>query len=218
MAETVHLVKPGCPGFVTPKMRLSLSPQDAWQPLPAAEWNPDAARHLLRRAGWTARADDVARATREGLSATLDRLFPAEPPRLEKPRLIARFEETSLTVQRSLQGKTGDERLRGQRELQERSRIAIQELSIKWLQFASVPAQSAVAKWVLFLSDVYVIAADKVRNAGVVYQHFDILARNGFGPAPALSKAVSRSPAMVIYLDLAQGMKGDCKLVNLSGS
>ena len=197
-------MKPDRPGFVTPTMRLSLSPQEAWQPLPAAEWTTDAARHLLRRAGWTARTEDVTRATQEGLSATLDRLFPAALPRLEKPRLVARFEETALNVQQSLQGKTGDERLRGQRELQERSRIAIQELSIKWLQFASVPAHSALAKWVLFLSDVYVIAADKVRNAGVVYQHFDILAQNGFGPAPALAKAVSRSPAMVIYLDLAQ--------------
>lgn len=185
-------------------MRLSLSPQEAWQPLPAAGWTADAARHLLRRAGWTARAEDVARATQEGLAATLDRLFPAAPTLLEKPLLVSRFEETAMSVQRSLQGKTGDERLRGQRELQERSRLAIQELSIKWLQFAAVPANSAVAKWVLFLSDVYVISADKVRNAGVVYQHFDILARNGFGPAPALSKAVSRSPAMVIYLDLAQ--------------
>lgn len=197
-------MKPVRAGSVISAMRLSLSSQDAWQPLPAGEWTPEAARHLLRRAGWTARAEDVERATREGLPATLERLFPAEPVRLEKPRLVSRYEESALAVQRSLQGKTGDERLRGQRELQERSRLAIQELSIKWLQYAATPAQSAVAKWVLFLSDVYVIAADKVRNAAVVYQHFDILARDGFGPAPALSKAVSRSPAMVIYLDLAQ--------------
>jgi uncharacterized protein (DUF1800 family) len=185
-------------------MRLPLSPQDAWQPLPAAEWNADAARHLLRRAGWTARADDVERATRDGLAKTLDRLFPDEPARLEKPRLVVRFEENALAVQRAMVGKTGDERLRGQRELQERSRLAIQELSIKWLQHAARPEHAAVAKWVLFLSDVYVISADKVRNAGVVYQHFDTLARHGFGPAPALTKAVSRSPAMVIYLDLNQ--------------
>ena len=185
-------------------MSLSLSPQDAWQPLPAADWNEDAARHLLRRAGWTAKRDEVTRAVREGLDATLSRLFPAEPPLLAKPRLISRFEESAFAMQRDLQGKTGDERLRAQRELQERARLAVQELSIKWLQYAAKPEASAVAKWVLFLSDVYVISAEKVRNAGVVYQHFDILAREGFGPAPALTKAVSRSPAMVIYLDLAQ--------------
>ena len=185
-------------------MSLSLSPHDAWQPLPAAEWNADAARHLLRRAGWTAREADVDRATREGLVATLERLFPAEPPLLAKPRLVSRFEDNALTLQRGLQGKMGEERLRAQRELQERSRLAVQELTIKWLQFAAQPEASAAAKWVLFLSDVYVVSAEKVRNAGVIYQHFDILARHGFGPAPALAKAVSRSPAMVIYLDLVQ--------------
>lgn len=185
-------------------MTPSLTPQDAWQPLPAAEWTADTARHLLRRAGWTAPNEEVERATRDGLTATLDRLFPEPAPRFEKPRVVARFEENALTLLQRLQAKSAEERMRTQRELQERGRVAIQELTIKWLQFAARPEAAAVAKWTLFLSDVYVVSAEKVRNAGVVFQHFDILARHGFGPAPALTKAVSRSPAMVIYLDLAQ--------------
>ena len=185
-------------------MSLSLTPAEAWQPLPAAQWNAAAARHLLRRAGWTARAEDVDRAVSEGLPATLDRLFPAEPPRLEKPRLVSRYEDSALAMQKAMTGTSGDERLRKVREVQERARIAVQELSIKWLQFAARPETSAIAKWVLFLSDVYVISAEKVRNAGVIFQHFDLLTQHGLGPAPALTKAVSRSPAMVIYLDLAQ--------------
>ena len=123
---------------------------------------------------------------------------------MSKPRLVSRFEENAVAMQRELMGKVGDERLRKQRELQEHARLAIQELTIKWLEYAARPDAAAVAKWVLFLSDVYVISAEKVRNAGVVHQHFDVLAQHGFGPAPALTKAVSRSPAMVIYLDLAQ--------------
>jgi uncharacterized protein (DUF1800 family) len=146
----------------------------------------------------------VEQAVRDGLEATLERLFPATAPTLAKPRLVARFEETALALQRELQQKPAEERLRGQRELQERARLAVQELSIKWLQYAARPEASAVAKWTLFLSDVYVISAEKVRNAGVVYRHFDLLAKHGFGSAPQLTKAVSRSPAMVIYLDLAQ--------------
>ena len=185
-------------------MNVSLTPRDAWQPLPAAQWNAETARHLLRRAGWTARSEDVDRAVREGLAATLDRLFSADATRLEKPRLVTRFEENAMAMQGALMGKFGDERLRRQRELQERARLAIQELTIKWLEYAARPDAAAVAKWVLFLSDVYVVSAEKVRNAGIVHQHFDILARHGFGPAPALTKAVSRSPAMVFYLDLVQ--------------
>src|SRR5436190_9081543 len=160
-------------------MILSLNPQAAWQTLPAEEWNLEAARHLLRRTGWTAREEDAYRAVREGLAATLDRLFPSNPPLLAKPRLVARFEEVAPELQRNLAKMAPEERLRGQREIQERGRMAIQELSVKWLQFAAQPDSSVLAKWTLFLSDVYVISADKVRSAAVVYDHFNTLVRLG---------------------------------------
>src|SRR5688500_924217 len=99
-------------------MSLSLSPRDAWQPLPARPWNAAAARHLLRRTGWTARPDEVERAVKEGLPATLDRLFPAEPPCLEKPRLVSRFEGNAMSMQLQMFGTTGDDRLRRAREFQ----------------------------------------------------------------------------------------------------
>lgn len=147
---------------------------------------------------------DVEQATREGLATTLERLFPVSPPLLAKPRLVSRFEETAVGMTRELQATSGEERLIRQRELQERGRLAVQELSVKWLQYAARPETAAFAKWMLFLSDVYVVSAEKVRNAALIFQHLDILARQGLGPAPILTKAVSRSPAMVIYLDLSQ--------------
>lgn len=187
-------------------MNPAASPSDAWQPLPASEWNVSAARHLLRRAGWTARPDDVERAVRDGLPATIDRLFPASPALMPKPRSVTRLEDDAPKF-RAAQQLTGEEKQRAQRETQERSRIALQDLSIKWLQLAAQPDGSAFAKWVLFLSDVYVVSAEKVRSPALLHQHFDILARNALGPAPALSKAVSRSPAMVVYLDLNQSQR-----------
>ena len=43
---------------------------------------------------------------------------------------------------------------------------------MKWLAYAAEPANSALAKWTLFLSDVYVVSAEKVRNAALIYDHF----------------------------------------------
>ena len=188
-------------------MNSALTPAEAWQPLPAGEWNAEAARHLLRRAGWTARPEEVDRAVRDGLAATLDLLFPPEPVLLMKPRMIARLEADAPKLTQNTQQMMGDDKLRAQREVQERGRLAVQDLSIKWLQFAAQPENAAFAKWVLFLSDVYVVSAEKVRNAALLYDHFDILTRHAFGPAPALTKAVSRSPAMVQYLDLNQNQR-----------
>ena len=188
-------------------MTLSFPTTEAWQPLPDHDWNAAAAGHLLRRTGWTARPDEIDRAVHDGLAATLDRLFPADPVLQPKPRTIVRLEEDGPKLIRAAQQMTGDDKIRAQRESQERARLALQDLSIKWLQMAAQPENAAMSKWVLFLSDVYVVSADKVKSAALIYDHFDLLARHALGPAPALSKAVSRSPAMVIYLDLNQNQR-----------
>lgn len=178
-------------------------------PLPASDWNADAARHLLRRAGWSALPAEVSRATAEGLPATLARLFPAQPARWTEPRLVAHLKEDTPEMARGLVGAAaGPDKQRLQREARERTQLATQDMSIKWLQFAAQPANSAFAKWVLFLSDVYVVGVQKVKNAALIWGHHDLLARHAFGPAPVLAKAVSRSPAMVAYLDLNQSKRG----------
>jgi hypothetical protein len=189
-------------------MNLKLSPQDAWAPLPPSAWDGDAACHLMRRVGWTARPEDVQRALAEGLPATLDRLFPQTPPVFVKPGSITRLEEIAPDLlRRAREAAPGEERQRLQRELRERSQSALLDLSVKWLQFAVQPEHSAFAKWNLFLGDVYVVSQEKVRQSNLIYEHQEILFRHGLGRAPDLTKAVSRSPAMIVYLDLQQSQR-----------
>ncbi|HTQ31758.1 MAG TPA: DUF1800 domain-containing protein [Opitutaceae bacterium] len=195
--------------FVAPPVaNISLSPQEAWQPLPAGEWNGAAAAHLLRRTGWAAQPGDVQRALDEGLPKTLERLFPEKPASLVKPKLIADLADETPGLYKKIQGSSPEERLILQREMRERSRMALDDLSIKWLQLSSHPDHSAFEKWVLFLSDIYVVAFQKVFNAALIWQHYDLLRSFAYAPAPVLSKAVSRSPAMVMYLDLQQSRSG----------
>lgn len=183
---------------------LSLPPEIAWQPLAAGDWNAEAARHLLRRAGWTAQPGEVARSLQDGLPATLDRLFPAEPELFPPPALLTHFEASLPSYAQRLRAAAPEERRQLQREERERAQSTLVNLTIRWLQFAAQPEHAAYAKWVLFLSDIYVVSFQKVYNPPMIYRHFDILGRNGLGPAPALTKAVSRSPAMILYLDLNQ--------------
>lgn len=190
-------------------MQPSLSAAEAWQPLPAAEWNAGAARHLLRRAGWSDPQAEVSRAVEEGLPATLARLFPADPALFPQPRLVAHLMADTPAMARALTSTSpGKDKQALLREARERTQLAVQDMSIKWLQYAAQPRNMAFAKWVLFLSDVYVVGIDKVKNAALVWQHFDLLARHALGPATDLAKAVSRSPAMIAYLDLNQSKRG----------
>lgn len=179
-----------------------LTSPDAWSPLPATEWRADHARHLLRRAGWSAQPAEVARALDEGLEAVLERLFPAQPPAWPAPTPVA---ELWAEAQASLPNAAALPRAERQKlrsDFRQRSRDATQDMALAWLQHARDPAVAAFEKWVFCLSDVYVTSEQKVRNAMFLHQHLDILRRHALGAAPDLTKAVSRSPAMIRYLDL----------------
>jgi uncharacterized protein (DUF1800 family) len=181
---------------------------DAWQPLPAAQWNAGAARHLLRRAAWSAQPDDVACAVSEGLPATLDRLFPEKPTPFPLSAAITKLNQAipGFTA-RQRAAITPDEKRAIQKERREHEQQAQQDMTIKWLQFAARPELSAQEKWTLFLGDIYVVSFEKVRNPAHIHLHHAILRQNGLGPAPALAKAVLRSPAMIRYLDLQESKK-----------
>ncbi|MBA4137472.1 MAG: DUF1800 domain-containing protein [Opitutus sp.] len=184
---------------------LSLSPVEAWQPLPSSDWNEAAARHLLNRLGWTATAAETARALQDGPAATLRRCF-GKMPEFPKPPLIAKLEEDFPSYRRKLGAGGGSEREKreARREARERSREAMAEMTIEWLTLAARPENAAAEKWLLFLQDVWVVSLEKVKNAALLYQHQDWLRRGALASYRDVAKAMSRSPAMVLYLDLQQ--------------
>ncbi len=179
-----------------------LSPADAWRPLPASAWTADHARHLLRRAGWSALPAEVDRAVRDGLPATLDRLFPSAPPTFEPPAFLRMASERVAELNPLKREADPETRRALDREQRELERKAMTEFTFKWLQTAVQPDRSAFEKWLLFLSDVYVVSFEKVNRAAWMHEHQQILRRHALGSAPTLTKAVSRSPAMIRYLDL----------------
>jgi uncharacterized protein (DUF1800 family) len=181
-----------------------LTPAEAWQPLPASEWDEAAARHLLQRAGFAATPAELARVLRDGPVKSAERWFAAMPA-FAKPRQIAELEADAPELQRRMAAAAGPEERRTAQQLaRERSREALADLTIKWLQLASRPENSPAEKWLLFLSDVWVVGIDKVRNAALIHRHLELLRRFALGRASDLAKAMSRSPAMIIYLDLQQ--------------
>lgn len=189
---------------------LSISVENAWKPLLVSEWNEENARHLLNRAGWTATPERVKLAVSEGLGKTLNRLFSltAMSNGMTKPPSVIRFENEEKELQASIRGATSpEERAKFRREIQNKERNGINDLAMQWITDASEIENSAFYKWVLFLSDVYVVGADKVRNPTLIHQHFNIIAKNAYITAPSLTKEISRSPAMIQYLDLNRNEK-----------
>ncbi|MBL9216890.1 MAG: DUF1800 domain-containing protein [Opitutaceae bacterium] len=180
-----------------------LTPTEAWQPLPAADWNEAAARHLLQRIGFSATPAELSRVLADGPVRSVERYF-AHMPAFPKPSLIAKLEADGPELYRRAANGSAQEKRLAQQAARERSREAIFDLTIKWLQFASRPEHSPAEKWLLFLSDVWVVGIDKVRNAALIHQHQDYIRKFALGSAPNLAKLMSRSPAMITYLDLQQ--------------
>lgn len=181
--------------------RCSLSPTEAWQPLPDAAWNEAAARHLLGRIGWAARDESVREAAAAGLPHTLrERLL--QMPAWPKPPGIADLEAAAPdAMRRAARGQGTGERAAA-RALRERSREAAADLTIRWLQHAARPEHAAAEKWLLFLQDVWVVTIAKVKAAPLLYQHQDWLRRSALGSYRDLARNLSRSPAMIEFLDL----------------
>jgi uncharacterized protein (DUF1800 family) len=187
----------------------SMPPEVAWQPLPESEWNESAARHLLLRIGWSATPEETKRALDDGPRATLRRYF-QNIPAFEKPAKIAELEEDAPGLQRRMGGRAGSEpeRRKARQEARERSREALADMTIKWLQLAARPENAPAEKWLLFLQDIWVVGIEKVRNSALIYQHQDWIRRSALSRYPMLAKAMSRSPAMIVYLDLQQSREG----------
>jgi uncharacterized protein (DUF1800 family) len=190
-----------------PSSTRSTSSVSPWSPLPASDWNEATARHLLTRAGWSASQEDLNRAIDEGMEKTFNRLFPAGIVPFSRPPKVEAIRTGEIELENRLANATQDEKKIERREFRQRFQSGYQELVSKWLTFAAQPIVSAQEKWVLCLSDVYVVAFGKVRNPWLLYQHQAILRERAFGPAPWLSKAISRSPAMIEYLDLNENKK-----------
>ncbi len=180
-----------------------LSANEAWQPLPAADWNKAAARHLLQRIGFSATPTELARVLADGPVKSVERYF-ARMPALPKPRQIANLEQDGPDMYRRIASGSPEEKRLAAQDARERSREALFDLTIKWLQLASRPENAPAEKWLLFLSDVWVVGSEKVKNSALIYQHHDYIRKFALGSAANLAKVMSRSPAMIVYLDLQQ--------------
>jgi len=186
---------------------LALSPADVWEPLPAVVWDAAAARHLLRRAGFSARPELVTQALGSSPAEVVARLFTPSPP-LPAPLSLRKLADEFRAFEAGQRPQSDAERRRMRQMFQDRARVAFEEFGIRWLQRACDPQHAAYEKFVLFLQDIFVVAFQKVKNPALLHAHQELLREYGTKSYPELCKRVSRSPAMVLYLDLQQSKAG----------
>ncbi|WP_416900403.1 DUF1800 domain-containing protein [Micromonospora echinospora] len=147
--------------------------------------------HLLRRATFGPTADEVDRAERVGVAATLDRLFPDRAAASPRPDLgpdpAARLTREADRAQR-------------QQANQER-RAQVLRLTEWWLDRMVATDDQLGEKLLFFWHGHWATSVQKVRSAPLMLRQLETLRRHGRGPLPPLVDAMVRDPALILWLD-----------------
>ncbi len=181
-------------------------PEEAWKPLPPDQFDNKAAIHLLRRLGFSARPEWVAEVQKAGPDKTVKAML-QRPEKLPLPRAIADLNNTQRYLQ-IRQSRSPEERQEIQRNLRRDNLQAMADYGVDWLTFARDEDNSPQEKMVMFLQDIFVVNLQKIRNAEALYNHQQLMRLYINRPYTDLVKAVSKSPAMIQFLDLNQNQKG----------
>ncbi len=142
-----------------------------------------------------------------GLHGTIEYYFGKTRPFPIPHRVQREVTELPKLRQEIRTAKDEEKRRMLRRDERTLSSSSYQDFAISWLSFAREQENSPQEKYVMFLQDIFVVSREKIKPAAYLYQHQNLLRREGFGAYPDLTKSVSRSPAMINYLDLHRSSK-----------
>jgi uncharacterized protein (DUF1800 family) len=162
---------------------------------------PEDARHLLNRTGFEAQLreiDEFARLTRR---EAVDRLLAGVHPEARTPPPAWVNEWTDPRVVRAM----GDEERKAFVRLQIERAL---ELKAWWLAEMLATRSPLTERMTLFWHNHFTSSLQKVRSPPLMYRQNVLLRRHALGNFGELLHAVSRDPAMIVYLDSATNRRG----------
>ena len=190
--------------------------------LSAAKWNFQAAAHLLNRAGFGGTPADIEKLRKLGLEGAVNFLVDYEatpdptpipdwahpdPDRLKQYAEVREF-------RRKMNAATPEERqaleikAREKRRMVQRSqRQSVIELRGWWLERMAKGPRPLQEKLTLFWHGHFATSVEKVKDGYLMYLQNETFRRHASGNWLDLLKAVTKDPAMLVWLDQAQSRK-----------
>ncbi|MHC4549617.1 MAG: DUF1800 domain-containing protein [Planctomycetota bacterium] len=172
----------------------------ALAPLPAAEWTPGQAAHLLRRAGFGGTLEEVRDLHALGPEGAVDRLLAWEgpDPNVTTPPITV----TARPGRAALMGAPDQEaRQRIVREWRRKDQLQFLGIREWWMQTMIATHHPLRERMVLFWHGHFTSGFRDVRNSYHLYVQNTLFRRHAAGDFRALLHAISRDPAMLEYLD-----------------
>lgn len=151
-------------------------------------------------------ADRVEQVYRQGPWQSVLDAFKQDMPPFSKPREINQWQAFTGNYRERRNAIAPENRQAFQQQANRLRRNALTALEQQWLTTASGKGSDR-EKWVLFLQNVWVVQARVVNDPSAIYLHQNRIRENAASNYPEFCKALSRSPAMVRYLDLNQNRR-----------
>ncbi|MEN9674497.1 MAG: hypothetical protein RIS76_393 [Verrucomicrobiota bacterium] len=174
-------------------------------PLPHDAWNRTTAAHLLNRAGFGGTPADVDSLARLTPDAAVTRLMNGDgsPPPELKPSW-AHPDPDRAEKLKAIRTADAGERARLQKERNRERRRQMLELQQDWLRRMANGSRPLQEKMTLFWHGHFATSVLKVRDPYLMWRQNDLFRRRGAGSWRELLDAVTRDPAMLLWLDQAQ--------------
>ncbi len=163
----------------------------------AAPLGADGARHLLVRTGFGATAPEIAAFAPLGREEAVDRIL--EATRTSATLAPPAFVDEPYFPFYKVQQLSPEERMAEQRRNVERAF----ELREWWFREMLATPSPLTERMTLFWHNHFATSQQKVRSVQLVYRHNVLLRAHALGRFGELLHAVSKDPAMLIYLDNA---------------
>jgi len=172
----------------------------------SSRWDFDAAAHLLVRAGFGGSPLEIQKTLALGPENAVDSLINAPledypPPAWAKPddqdELRAQFQEAATPEEKQLARKLIREKFIGE----------MKDLTHWWITRMVNTPSPLIEKITLFWHGHFATSGQKVRPAYKMWLQNETFRQNALGNYRTLVKAISRDPAMMVWLDIVQSKK-----------
>ena len=175
--------------------------------LPKARWDERAAAHLLSRAAFGGTPEEIAATFAKGLEGAVHDLievgataYNVSAPEWARPRDLREIRMEARSAKQS-----GD--ASKVREVRKMEGDELLDLRRWWLEWIATTPAPLLERMTLFWHGHFATSAEKVKDGYWMWLQNDTLRHHALGNFVALTKAISRDPAMMIYLDLPQSRR-----------
>jgi uncharacterized protein (DUF1800 family) len=165
------------------------------------KWTYDTAAHLAARAGFGESPSRLEQWTQQGMEATIQELLHPDNDTKPPPNSVVP-DQFAVLREQARDATSPDEKVQAHRALRQAIKQQLYELINWWTQRMLTTPAPLVEKMTLFWHGHFATSGLKVRSPYKLWQQNETFRHHALGNFATLTKAISRDPAMMVYLDL----------------